>query len=258
MGWRAFPDHQRKLLFFWSQKAACTTLFHFLAANMATPPEKKQYFVLHSLPFRMCQDLIRDRGFRSVAVVRHPVPRIVSAYLNKFVVHYGRPLRRHAGLEPFARELHQDICKVAGRERGDNLTSFEEFLAAVARLHAGREDPWQQLDGHWDTQTPPRLTDTGFAYDHIIRVENLDADFTAFAAQEGMTYTPTVLNKTEFGAAEPQRRYLGGMSARQLQETPYRPENFMNVMNLSVTQLIFAPDYQRFGYAPLPEGWTLN
>jgi hypothetical protein len=258
MGWRAFPDHKRRILFFWSQKSACTTLFHMLAENVPVAPDSKQYFIQHSIPIHMAQDLIRAHGFRSVAVVRHPVPRAISAFLNKFVVHSGRPLLRHEGLEPFARELHLEICAAAGRAPDANRTSFEEFLAAVATQHARRADPWERLNGHWDTQAPPRLAEAGFDYEHVVHVEALDSELAAVASGYGMRYTPAALNRTAYASDPPARRYLGGTPAQDLARLPYRPENFVNPLTLAMIELIYASDYRLYGYPPLPEGWSVN
>ncbi|HMO71649.1 MAG TPA: sulfotransferase family 2 domain-containing protein [Paracoccaceae bacterium] len=251
MGWRAFPDHHRRILFFWSQKSACTTLFRLIADNMARPPEAKQWFVLHSVPLPMARDLIERHGFRSVILVRHPASRMVSAFLNKFVVHYGQPIPRHGAMEPFARDLHADICAHAGRRPGPNCSTFEEFLAAVARLHATRPDPWARLDGHWDTQAPPRLAETGFRYDHILRVETMDADLARVAPELGLIWRPTALNRTDYAPGETDA-YLGRTPAQRLLALPYRPGNFLNTLNLSLIRAVHAGDYRLFGYGFRP------
>ncbi len=250
MGWRAYPDTGRKVLFFWSQKAACTSLFRLLADNMADPPEKKRYFIDRSVPHATARRLIETQGWRAAILARHPASRLLSSYLNKFVTHYGRPLHHHRHLEPFARELHLDICAAAGRPAEDNLTTFEEFLDAVARQIAARPDPWSQVNGHWDTQAPPGQVGQPLAYDRVLRVERMETDLATLAAELRMAWTAPRLNATDYG--EGAGGYLGDRTPDELNRLRFRPGNFLTPANLERIAALHASDYRLFGYEVAP------
>lgn len=251
MGWRGIVDHDRQTVFFWSQKAACTTFFALLGQNRTPRPESKQVFLHLSLPWRDCAHYLDRRGYRSVIVARHPLSRLISAYLNKFVVHYGRPLRHHLGLEPFARDMHQDICARAGRDPKVNRTSFDEFLAAVTRDHAARPDPWTPINGHWDTQVPPPLAAQGFRYDRVVCVERLDSELAALARDLGMAWDGTALNRTDYAPAAA-AGYLGDLGADQLHDRAYGADNFVSAASIDTAWALHAGDYDVFGYGARP------
>jgi hypothetical protein len=253
MGWRGIVDHDRQTVFFWSQKAACTTFFSLLGQNRTPRPESKQVFLHLSLPWQDCSHYLHERGYRSVIVARHPLSRLISAYLNKFVVHYGRPLRHHLGLEPFARDMHLGICATAQRDPEVNRTSFDEFLAAVARDHAARPDPWTPINGHWDTQVPPPLAARGFRYDRVVSVERLDSELADMARDLNLQWDGAALNRTDYAdAAQTEPGYLGHLGADQLHGRPYTAANFMSDAAVATAWHLHAGDYDVFGYDALP------
>lgn len=253
MGWRGIVDHERETVFFWSQKAACTTFFALLGQNRTPRPESKQVFLHLSLPWADCRHYLSDRHYRSVIVARHPLSRLISAYLNKFVVHYGRPLRHHLGLEPFARDMHLDICAAAGRDPTVNRTSFDEFLAAVARDHAARPDPWTPVNGHWDTQVPPPLAAWGYRYDRVVCVERLDVELAALARDLNLQWDGTALNRTDYAdPAQAGADYLGHLGADMLHSRPYTAANFVSDATIATAWALHAGDYDVFGYGALP------
>lgn len=252
MGWRGFVDEDRKTVFFWSQKAACTSLFTILADNISPRPTDKKYFHTNSQSYRTCLPLVRKKGYRSVILVRHPVTRIISAYFNKFCLYRGKSLQTRADLEPFAIELHDQWCRQNGQDSSDNLLTFEDFLAVVATMHANRRNPFTPINGHWDTQMPSFLCEQGFSYDHILHVESLDEDMATLAPQLGLHFTPRSMNKTPV-AAVPHAGYLGNVPACQVAEYPFSYENFITPDTLTQIQQIYRGDFTQFGY-PLEPG----
>ncbi|WP_412509384.1 sulfotransferase family 2 domain-containing protein [Roseovarius sp. SYSU LYC5161] len=251
MGWRGYIHEDSETVFFWSQKAACTTLFGFLADNMAERPPRKKYFHTHSKPYQHCMAAIRDRGYRAVILARHPVTRIISAYFNKFCVYRGERLLSRADLEPFARDLHDLYCARQGIAAEDNVISFEAFLDTVARMHADRPRPRLPINGHWETQVPPFHARLGLRYDRVVHVENLDAEMGALADELGMVYSPKAMNRTELPPA-PTAAYLGQVPAREVSGMDFGYDNFITPRTLARIHAIYAVDFEVLGY-PAPE-----
>lgn len=252
MGWRGYIDQDRGVVFFWSQKAACTTLFDMLAANIPERPVQKRFFHMHSVPTNRCLAAIREQGFQSVILVRHPVSRAISAYLNKFCSYHDKPLLRRDDLEVFARDLHDRFCDRHVLARDRNIMTFEDFLETVADLHASRPKPGAPVNGHWETQVPPFLLEEGFRYDTVIRVEHLDHELGALAAQLGMRYQPKALNRTRTAPGE--SRYLGLTPAHEVAGLRFSAANFVSPDSLGRIRAIYDVDFRMFGYPDLPEG----
>ncbi|TCP61696.1 sulfotransferase family protein [Rhodovulum bhavnagarense] len=251
MGWRGYIDAPHGVVFFWSQKAACTTLFGFLADNMDPRPTRKQHFHLESKGSRKCLEAIEAEGHRAVILARHPVTRCISAYFNKFCQYRGKSLRHRDDLEPFARDLHDHFCAMRGHKTDDNILTFEDFLDTVADLHATRPKPHLPINGHWDTQVPAHLVQAGFAYDEVIRVETLDRDMPALAERLCMRWTPRTMNRTRV-AETPTKGYLGTLPAREVAAYPFGYANFITPDTLARIGEIYEVDFTMFGYQPTP------
>lgn len=247
MGWRGYIHDDSRTVFFWSQKAACTTLFNFIADNMPSRPAQKQYFHTSSAPFRGCAEALVTRNYRSVIVVRHPVTRITSAYFNKFCIYRGRPLHSRADLEPFAQNLHDIYCARTGADAQDNSMSFEAFLDTIAHLHASRPRPENLINGHWETQVPAFYKEVGIHYDYVVHVERLDVELSRVARKLGLRHTPRVLNRTRLPET-PVEGYLGKLSARQLSGMKFNYENFISPETLATIRGIYDIDFKTLGY----------
>ena len=247
MGWRGYIHDESRTVFFWSQKAACTTLFNFLADNMPSRPERKVYFHSHSAPFRGCAKALVTHKYRSVILVRHPVTRIISAYFNKFCIYRGRKLLCRADLESFAQDLHDLYCARSGADAHDNSMSFEAFLDTVAHLHATRPRPQNLINGHWETQVPAFYKEEGIHYDFVVHVERLDVELSRVARKLGLRFTPRVLNRTRL-PDNPVEGYLGNLSARAVGEMPFNYDNFITPATLAKIQNIYDIDFRTLGY----------
>jgi hypothetical protein len=243
-------------VFFWSQKAACTTLFELLADNMPERPAKKRYFHVNSTPGHLCRRAIEEEGLLSVILARHPASRAVSAYVNKFCFYQGARLDTRAALEPFARELHDAFVISSGgtpSPADKNVITFEQFLETVALMLRTKKKPWLPINGHWETQVPPGLADTGFRYDVIVHVERLEEELAALAGRLGMQWRPRVMNRSPVAQA-PHEGYLGDVPARDIARHAFGHANFLSAATLTRIAEIYAPDYEMFGYPIAPEG----
>ncbi|SEL72132.1 Sulfotransferase family protein [Roseivivax marinus] len=250
MGWRGYIDDDRKAVFFWSQKAACTTLFRVLADNMAEPPEKKKHFHTESVPYWRCRPKIDDEGYRAVILVRHPTLRAISAYFNKFVIYRGKPLKRRADLESFSQDLHDRYVTRTGADPQANTMTFEDYLDTVEALMANRPRPGHPVNGHWDTQAPEALIrDPDFGYDHIVRVEHFARDMRGVGRALGLKVKPKRENPTEVSG---HGSYLGAVPAREVAEYPFGYADFLSARNLEQIARIYAIDFEAFGYDPDP------
>lgn len=255
MGWRGYIDRTHGAVFFWSQKAACTTLFEMLADNMAERPQKKLHFHLHSAPGHRCREAISRHGLTSVILARHPASRAISAYLNKFCVYRGRRLESRRQLEPFAQELHDTHVRAAGGSPDTddpNTITFEQFLDTVARMRAEAEKPWLPINGHWETQVPPHWVEEGFRYDEVVHVERLTEELSALTDRLGMTWRPRAMNRSPV-SPRPHDGYLGDVPAHDVARVAFGPANFLSEATLERIGRIYAGDYRTFGYALSPD-----
>jgi len=251
MGWRGFIRHDSKAVFFWSQKAACTTLFNFLADNMDERPKSKSYFHVHSQGYRRCVEAIESQGYRAVMLARHPVNRAISAYFNKFCVYRGERLLSRADLEPFAQELHDLYCDRNGAPREANTMSFEAYLDTVNHLHGTRKTPTSPLNGHWDTQVPPFYKELKLRHDTIVHVENLDAEMADLAEHLGLRYQKRAMNRTAV-AKTPGNHYLGACPAPEVSALPFGYDNFITPQTIAKIRAIYAVDFKVLRYPPDP------
>jgi len=252
MGWRGYIHPPKKTVFFWSQKAACTSLFHFLADNIDVPPENKRYFHLNSQSYKQGLEAIRKQRYRSVILARHPVTRSISAYLNKFCVYRGKTLETRDDLEPFAQDLHDLYCVERGIKTDRNIMTFAQFLDTVAALHDQRQKTELPVNGHWETQVPAFLLEQGLRYDAVIHVETLDSELGALAAELGMTYQSRQMNKTNI-APERHAGSLIDVAGCDISKHNFGYENFISPLTLRRIQTLYAVDFQTFGYPPAPD-----
>lgn len=252
MGWRGFIDDRRKTVFFWSQKAACTTLFNLLADNLDPRPTSKNFFHKQSSAYPKCLAAIEQQDYRSVILVRHPVTRVISAYFNKFCIYRDTPLKQRDQLEAFAQVLFDRYCESQQIETTQNIIPFEGFLETIALMQSTKPLPDRPINGHWETQFPHFLAKRGFEYDHILRVESFDQDMAALAPKLGLTFHPRTMNKTKI-AEEPYKGYLGCTPAQDVTDYAFGYQNFLNDWTKNRIHEIYAVDFERFGYAPLPD-----
>jgi len=252
MGWRGYIHPPRKTVFFWSQKAACTSLFNFLAGDIPTARDDKKFFHTHSAPYNACMKALYTQGYRSVILVRHPVTRCISAYFNKFCIYRDQPLRLRTDLEPFAQELHDLHCETTGADPEYNTMSFLQFLDAIEASYAQRELTKHPINGHWDSQVPPFLVPQGLYYDNILRVERLEYDMSAIAAHLEMPYQPRQMNRTPL-AKETARQSMVDVPACDVTKQPFGYDNFITDTTLARIQKIYPQDFAALGYPLSPD-----
>ncbi len=252
MGWRGYIHSPRKTVFFWSQKAACTSLFGFLTEDIPSARGDKKFYHAHSDNYDVCLRTLRKEGYRSVIVARHPVTRCISAYFNKFCQYRSRPLRVRDDLEPFAQDLHDIYCETTGADPEHNTMSFLQFLDAIETRYAQRKEPDQPINGHWDSQVPAFLIPRGLYYDDIIHVEKLEQSMSAVAQRLDMPYRPRTMNRTNL-ATDIDAKILVDVPACDMTQYAFGYDNFITDQTLTRIHDIYPQDFKAFGYPLSPK-----
>lgn len=248
MGWRGYIHHPRQTVFFWSQKAACTSLFGFLAEDLNVPKGNKKFFHTNSQPYHKCLEALRKRHYRGVILARHPVTRSISAYLNKFCIYRNKPLLSRDDLEPFAQDLHDFYCAQTGTAPRENKMSFLDFLETVRAIRASVPQRERPINGHWETQVPEFLIDWGFAYDMVLRVESLETDLTTLSRELGMPYTPRQMNRTPLSEIAFEGN-LTEVPACEVASYDFSYENFTTEETLKRIQGLYQVDFDVLDYS---------
>jgi len=266
MSRHAFVDHRTRLLVFWTPKVGCTSLAHWFVLGALG---KKKGFVRdtaytgarewlvgegYSVDFEEAYDLAVHRGYDSCIVARHPVARAISAYIDKFVLHEGRPLDSRAALQDFAAKEYDRWTRswfrlLPSRYRG---LSFVEFLThinrAVVARRAGRE---ARLNHHWNAQVPFYFRERGFRYGTVFQLERFGDAIAWLNARYGVEVEmPRRFNATTYGTES--RAGLEAVSSLELCRKPewLTRENFISPETLDLIERAYAIDYEYFGYNP--------
>jgi len=244
---RGYVHHGLRTVFFWAQKSACTTLFNTLTKNFG---ETNKHYHRSSLPWKECLNIISSENYRSVAIVRNPADRIISAYVNKLVTHKDEFLKTLDDLTDAARKLHEEFCLLERKKIDRNVMTFEDFLRTVEHLHKSRKNPNRNtVNGHWDTQAPPRMQTIGFRADRIIRVENFQEEFGKLCEELGMEYKGSHRNKTQQNDTGIKLAYIGNIPADELSAYNLSKSAFLNAENARKIHDLYKCDYEIFGYA---------
>lgn len=142
-------------------------------------------------------ELCRQEGYASIALIREPYERLVSAYFSKFVQKRGSWLTSPEMLETFSRVALNDC---ADRQGVSSMTTrgwtFREFVEYVCEFIDDSTTADGALDPHWNTQIPPAFRDTGFSYDHLYSTADSNSFFSKLGELTGKRITPGSLNQT--------------------------------------------------------------
>jgi hypothetical protein len=176
---RAYVYLPKKAIFFWSFKAATTSLTDWMI-DLVVPAMRRSKEMKVGRPIlsspntqidaELAEDLMYNHGFKACIITRDPYSRSISGYVNKFVNYAGRWHFSDAPLEGCAWRL---------LEKAPNA-SFKQFLEVTA-------DNAKKIDGnpHWWTQVDPK-------FEHLLKdvviidVKNLDLGIKDFCASIDM------------------------------------------------------------------------
>ncbi len=158
---------------------------HFITDHVRTGLQLSDY------PEAEARALATDPAYLRFAVLRDPFDRLLSAYIEKFVL--GRtapdniqhtrsvvaPVQRAAGL---------------GQPDHDRGISFRQFVS-----HLETADP-ARLDPHW---RPQALYLAGMDYDRLFRIDELDTVMEMLETRSGLTLGRQARNVTGSGKGTP-------------------------------------------------------
>ena len=195
---------------FWSPKVACTSIANAIgqsvfgvdAASLKGSGRGMRGWLGDTgvqMPGDAAAQLCQDAGYVSIALLRDPYDRLVSAYLNKFAKYHATVIDDPAKMESFARSFYEtDILplhQAAGVATAPfpGLT-FRSFVSAVcARIETrGKAEP--DLDHHWNTQVPFSFRRLQFSYDHRFTLDRTDAFFARLSDLTGISIENRRLN----------------------------------------------------------------
>ncbi|MEM7243308.1 MAG: sulfotransferase family 2 domain-containing protein [Pseudomonadota bacterium] len=214
----AFVLLEQDLVVFWAPKAACSTLAEVIAFSVL-PNEvldawdfdkggprlllEKEGFLYDGMSARR---LIAQHGYRSVAILRDPYDRLISAFVNKFVVKNDRPILRYADMEPFAFRFVQDNFRALRLWRKPELGStwkgitFRQFVSTVCDIIDASDESQRHLNQHWNTQIPDGVRDEGFVFDHVYDLQSIDLFFDLLREKTGVDVEIPRRNASSYSA----------------------------------------------------------
>ena len=106
---------------------------------------------------RTARKLDETDGYWSMALIREPYERLISAYINKFVKRREKFLTSFDDLEHFSQDFAQQIAQanqpdpdIAETYKGLSFSVFANHICDV--IDNRKQEPL--LDGHWNTQAP--------------------------------------------------------------------------------------------------------
>ena len=172
---RAWPDdnvfveHNRKILLFWSQKCACTSIAHWFSKKIL----EQDYSLAqlrqsdHCISYSESTNLV-DAGYTTIFLCRNPYNRSVSAFTNKF---YWHP--RRGGCDQFdnLEEFSKELVRYAKLEENFCGISFIQYLNTVRDMMAHSVF----INRHWERQIP-RHDNYRFKPDFLIKQESFKQD----------------------------------------------------------------------------------
>jgi len=157
---------------------------HLLTDNVRTGMQLSDYSL------REAEGFIADPGFFRFAVLRAPRDRLLSAYIEKFVLNRMVPgnIYHTAGVVGPVQQA-QGLA-TPDFDRG---ISFRDFVTAVTAALP------EKLDPHWK---PQHLYLAGIAYDRIFGFDEIDAAIDILEERSGQTLPRQAQNVTGSGKGE--------------------------------------------------------
>jgi len=244
----AYVCHERKLVVFYSPKAACTTVAAWFVRNVLRIREVGMAPRIWSnnkgyrCPWKQAYTFAQ-KNYKSILFTRRPTSRIVSAFISKFYVYKRRPLLHYVQLEKFSQKLLNVVYP--GKSGGVSL-SFVQFLDAIqAELDRGK-----RLNTHWNSQFPRKNERKGKSipdFNYVVRQENFDQDLALVNQALNINdYLPKQINPTKFpphysGADA----FLGDIGTLQLhaQNILLKADNLINDEIQRKINRIYQEDY---------------
>lgn len=258
---RCVIDWNVGIVFFWSPKCGSTTLARFFMVRLGVDPAeisggvrpwltKHGYIGDFPIGYRLCT----ERGFRGIAIARHPFTRLVSSYIDKFVVHRRKRISSLEDLEPFARAFYLDLATRSSRSTTSyEGFSFQEFVGYLREVGVDKQR-LETLDPHWHPQAPAGSFDLGQLYDDVIQVDRqpLDLALGEIYGEEIAAQDVGRHNATTYAT----RRLKAGADLVDVNslDLPWKfmPQNFYSDGVAADIDTLYRQDFEFFGYGQDP------
>ena len=258
----AYWDDGRKLLVFWTPKSACTAVSNWFARGLLGLQIPKgsggarAWLIDNGYRHRpeSAVKLAKTQASHSIAFTRHPFDRLISAYVNKFVVFKDARLVRFDQLEEFAKQLYcriRSVTPAAARRSYDGIT-FEEMLVAIdeACRTAGKREP--DLNGHVNRQYPVIFADHGVVPAEIVDIASMNDELDRINARYGVDYLPAKTNSTTYRGDGSSPLWNVKSADLAASGVPLSKQGFVTSDTIALARRSHAVDYEVFGYADAP------
>lgn len=249
---QAYIIPQKKLVVFWTPKAACTTI---VSQILKALPENEVPEVFASEPGgprgwlrrspywingREAIDKCENETFRSIALLRNPYDRLISAYINKFVSNGKKNFGTLEELEPFAQKFVNDLHSVGKEYKG---ISFSEFVNGLCDCIEERGKGEPQLDHHWNTQVPFYMRKRKFRYDETFKLPNSKLFFDRLESLLEISVNRARQNATNYND-EVSGQNLTDISSVELIGRDLSKTNFRDSLLLERVKKAYQIDYR--------------
>ncbi|MDM7969437.1 MAG: sulfotransferase family 2 domain-containing protein [Paracoccaceae bacterium] len=203
------PDH--KLTIFWTPKAACTTIVHKICLEileisreeLINEPGGMRGWLINNGYWHegnKAASFTLENNYQSIALIRDPYDRLISAYINKYVRNSSGPIGSFLELEVFAKNFYSEVLKL-GKSNGNLVyegITFAEFSIAVFEAIENRSLAEPKLDSHWNTQIPFSFQNNNFEYDYLFELSNAAGFFSKLAEITRKDLKNEQLNATKY------------------------------------------------------------
>ena len=246
MSHQGYIDRQKQLVWFWAPKCGATTLLKLLKMNEYNL--NRGHIPHSSSPFNECLQYIQDYNFSSIVFCRNPITRIISCFINKFVLYKNKPIYYRQDLENFSREFFDIFRKEKGFPQQEDrvLITFEDFLDIVSIIFQRQDNSNNRtVNHHWDTQVSPALL--SLIYDYIVPMEDFQDSIQYVASIFGVQVGNIHANKTNY-TNQITSEYLGAIPSFFIDRSQLRIENFLTENNKRKIKNLYLHDFEMFGY----------
>ena len=262
----AFVLPQQKLVVFWAPKAACSTLAEVIAFSVLSKDVleawnfdlggprlllEKQGFLYDG---KSARALASAHNYRTVAIIRDPYDRLISAFLNKFVVKNDRPIRAYSDMEPFAFRFIQDNYLALELEQPPDQNShwrgltFRQFVSVICDVIDASDEDQRHLNQHWNTQIPDGLEIDGYSFNQVYTLMTIDSFFREFQILTGVRID--IPNRNSSSYQDDASKNLCDINAlRILDQGGYSKSCFEDVQLRNRVRTSFQTDYHYIAQA---------